>query len=92
MRKMDGAVMLNWFRSLFKPKETSSGHYAVLVRGVQVYETTTLEDAEGFIRETFERIDSGKKGGRGFSSTQGVGKRRRWNGYRGQCKIIKISS
>lgn len=82
--------MLNWFRNLFKKKETASGHYIVVARGVQVYETTTEEDAEGFIRETFERIDSNRKGGRGFGTYWGSGKKQRWNGYRSQCKVIKL--
>jgi hypothetical protein len=82
--------MFDFIRRFFKHQtQKTSEHYVVLARGVQVYETTTLEDAESFIRETFERVDAKRKVGRGWGSNCGVGKRSRWNGYKSQCKIVK---
>lgn len=93
MRKMDGFVMFDWIRSFFKQQtQKTSEHYVVLARGVQVHKTTSADDAENFIRETFERVDAKRKGGRKWGTNCGSSKHRRWNGYRSQYKIVKVNS
>jgi hypothetical protein len=79
--------MFSWFRSLFS--KPVPNQYAVLVRGIQVYETTNYADAEKYIRDSFNKADAQR-----LHSVLSVGrttKRGRWQAYRSQCRVIRIS-
>lgn len=82
--------MFEWLCRFFNKKPAPS-QYAVLVRGQLVYESQSIEDAEEYIRLTFEDVDAQMKGGRSWSKHNGLKKHSRWTAYRSQIKIVKIT-
>lgn len=89
---------MKWLRNLFKLiikqepelQTNSSGYYYVVsLRGLDIVRALTNQQAEDYIKEQFENVDSKKGTGNGFGSTQNVSKRNRWNGFRNQFKITR---
>lgn len=84
---------IEWVKNFFKESElqiNSTGYYYVVsLRGLDIVRTLTKQEAEDYIREKFEQVDSRKRSGNGFGSTQNVSNHRRWSGFRNQFKITR---
>lgn len=80
-----------WASSLWVSKEKKqTARFAIFLRGHRIHLADSKEDAEKFIRDSFEFIDSSHVGGRGFGTHQNASKRKRWIGYRSQVKIMEL--
>lgn len=84
-------VIASFYEKFFgQEKKLPKNQFAVFVRGHRVHVANTKQEAEGFVRDTFEFIDSSHAGKKGFGGYQNTTKNRRWIGYRSQVKIVEL--
>jgi hypothetical protein len=74
--------MFKWLLNIFQKKPL---YYSVFAKGTLVYKTSTYEDAEKFIRNSFYDGESKRK-----LNTGNTTRETRWKSYRSYFRIVKI--
>ena len=76
-------IVKKWLASLFE-QPTVEKPYVIYIRDAEVARSVSENDAEEWLRETFNEVDAGLPSGGGIS------RRQRWLAFRAQARITKI--
>lgn len=81
--------MVEWFKSLFRRQPIY--RYGVYARGKLVAETVTKDEAEQYIRATYDEIAAQPQRTRsGFGGTYNTTRRQGWQAYRNQIVVREL--
>ena len=85
--------MFNFVKTIFDKfyKKKPKTHYIVFIRGIKVYDTELYCDAENYIKITWKDVYATIKNKACWGSDYNISKRKAWDSFRNQCKIVKVN-